>query len=174
MLSESLRSLSWIYLTDFTNKYWALNGSGQVICISVYPDHDVLYTVDILYIFLNKQITNLNNFFFPLGLGLSSQIQVQTRHLPLYFNLLFGKFALLQHKGLDVKEYNRSKSPLGWMWKHKTKGNSQLPTWKAKTGHPFYSSLLVVSSFFYSPVPETESSLTHSLSLYSFAKICLP
>ena len=33
--------------------------------------------------------------------------------------------------------------------------------------------LLMVSSFFYSPVPETESSLTHSFSLYSVAKICL-
>ena len=31
----------------------------------------------------------------------------------------------------------------------------------------------MVSSFFYSPVPETESSLTHSFSLYSVAKICL-
>lgn len=56
--------LEFVYVTVSTNKYWAVKGSCQVICISVCPDHDALYIADLPYIFLNEQMNNLNKITF--------------------------------------------------------------------------------------------------------------
>lgn len=107
-------------LTVFTNKYWTVKGSGQFTEISVYPDHDALCIVDLPYIFLNTQMTNLNKItFFSMWnrtFLLFKHDLKQTIYLWTSICLLVeGDIHLfcLQHKVLDIKEYNKSKSPLG-------------------------------------------------------------
>lgn len=83
--------LEFVYVTVSTNKYWAVEGSCQVICLSVRPDHDALYTADLPYVFLNEQMNNLNKitFFFYLEYDFpSTQTCLRASHLPLNFNLL--------------------------------------------------------------------------------------